>query len=131
MSPSHECGPSPGERKDAVVKTLAEGGVLLAMTAVHLAMDLPVSALLLAVAVLLAGSLMADVYLFGSLGRAFAARRALHFKVSPFLVAAVLLFFLLPAENDGDKIVRFALAAGMGGVVTGLLNLERRSTTRA
>jgi hypothetical protein len=108
---------------DAVFKTFVEAGLLLALSAAHLAVGLSLTFLLAVTLVLVAGSLATDAYLFSSVGRAFAARRRLHFKASPFLVAATILFFLLPAESPADKIVRFALAAGLGGIVTGLLNL--------
>jgi hypothetical protein len=115
--------PSPAAVSDAVFKTLVEGVLLLGLAIAHFAIGLSFGALIAAGILLLIGSLAADAYLFGSIGRAFAARRALHFKASPFLVAALLVFFLLPAEGDGEKLVRFALAAGIGGIVTGLLNL--------
>ena len=115
--------PSPAAISDAVFKTLVEGMLLLGLSIAHFAVGLSFGALIVAGALLVIGSLAADAWLFGSIGRAFAARRALHFKSSPFLVAALLVFYLLPADGDGDKLVRFALAAGIGGIVTGLLNL--------
>lgn len=115
--------PSPAAISDAVFKTLVEGMLLLGLSIAHFAVGLPFGALIAAGALLVIGSLAADAWMFGSIGRAFAARRALHFKSSPFLVAALLVFYLLPADGDADKLVRFALAAGIGGIVTGLLNL--------
>ena len=115
--------PSPAAVSDAVFKTLVEGVLLLGLSIAHFAIGFSLAALIVGTILLVIGSLAADAYLFGSVGRAFAARRALHFKSSPFLVAALLVFFLLPAEGDAEKFVRFALAAGIGGVVTGLLNL--------
>lgn len=115
--------PDAGSLSDAVFKTLVEGAVLIGLSIAHLVIGFPVGALVVGTILLVIGSLAADAYLFGSVGRAFAARRALHFKSSPFMVAAVLIFLLLPVEGSGDKFVRFALAAGIGAVVTGLLNL--------
>ena len=117
---------SASERSDAVFKTFVEAALLIALSVAHLAVELPTGILVSAMVVLMALSLASDAYLFGSIKRAFAARRALHFKVSPFLVAGVILFFILPIENEGDKIVRFALAAGLGGIATGFLNLSAR-----
>jgi hypothetical protein len=115
---------APGARRnDAVFKTFVEAALLLALSIGHLTVGFSFGALLAATALLVAASLAADAYLFGSIGRAFAARRALHFKASPFIVAATALFFLLPAETDADKLVRWLLAAGIGGTLTGLLNL--------
>jgi len=114
-----------GTMSDAVFKTFVEGAVLIGLSVAHLAIGFPIGTLVVGTIVLVIGSLAADAYLFGSVGRAFAARRALHFKSSPFMVAAVLTFLLLPVEADGDKFVRFALAAGVGAVVTGLLNLDQ------
>ena len=110
-------------RSDAVFKTFAEAAVLLALASAHLVAGFSFGFLIVATFVILIGSLAADAYLFGSIGRAFAVRRQLHFKASPFLVAAAILFFLLPANGSADQLVRFALAAGVGGLVTGLLNL--------
>jgi hypothetical protein len=106
-----------------VFKTFVEAALLLAISGAYFAMGVSFGILVIAAIVLVIGSLVADHYLFGSVGRAFAARRRLHFKASPFIVVATLLFFILPAETDGDKFVRFALAAGVGGMITGLLNL--------
>lgn len=115
--------PSPAAISDAVFKTLVEGALLLGLAVAQMTIGFPLGTLIAGAILLVIGSLAADAYLFGSIGRAFSARRALHFKSSPFLVAALLVFFLLPAEGDSDKFARFALAAGIGGVVTGLLNL--------
>ena len=117
--------PSAAAISDAVFKTFVEGALLVGLSAAHLAIGLSLGTLIVGAAVLLVGSVAADSYLFGSVGRAFAARRALHFKTSPFLLAAVLLFFLLPAEETADQLVRFALAAGIGGIATALLNLGK------
>ena len=121
--PATRARPSPAAISDAVFKTLVEGMLLLGLAIAHFAVGLSFGALIAAALLLVVLSLVADAWLFGSIGRGFAARRALHFKSSPFLVAALLVFYLLPADGDGDKLVRFALAAGIGGVVTGLLNL--------
>ena len=122
---------SAAERADALFKTFVEAALLIALSLVHLAFDLSVAALLGAMALLVAATLAADSYLFGSIGRAFAVRRSFHFKLAPFLVAGAVLLFLLPRDDDADKLVIFALAAGLGGVVTGLLNLDGGSASRA
>jgi hypothetical protein len=108
---------------DAVFKTFVEAALLLALSVGHLTVGVSFGVLLASTALLVTASLAADAYLFGSIGGAFAARRALHFKASPFVVAATALFILLPADTDADKLVRWLLAAGIGGAVTGLLNL--------
>ena len=114
--------PSPAAISDAIFKSLVEGVLLLALAIAQMAVGFSLGPLIAGAVLLVIGSLAADSYLFGSVARAFAARRALHFKSSPFLVAALLVFFLLPAENDSEKFARFALAAGIGGIITGLLN---------
>jgi hypothetical protein len=121
--PATRTRPSPAAVSDAVFKTLVEGVLLLGLAIAQMTIGFSLGTLIAGTILLVIGSLAADAYLFGSVGRAFAARRALHFKISPFLVAALLVFYLLPADSDGEKFVRFALAAGIGGVVTGLLNL--------
>lgn len=115
--------PTAAERSDAVFKTFVEAALLIVISVAHLAVGFSTGGMILAMLVLVAASLAADAYLFDSIGRSYATRRTLHFKASPFVAAAVLLFFVLPIENEGDKIVRFTLAAGIGGVITGLLNL--------
>jgi hypothetical protein len=112
------------QRSDAVFKTFVEAALLLAIAGAYFVTNVSFGILVVASIALVIGSLAADAYLFGSVGRAFAARRRLHFKASPFIVMATLFYFILPAETDLDKFVRFALAAGVGGIVTGLLNLE-------
>ena len=118
-----QVGAPEARRYDAVFKTFVEAALLLALSIGHLTAGFSFGALVAATVLLVAGSLAADAYLFGSIGRAFAVRGALHFKASPFIVAATVLFFLAPAETDADKLVRWLLAAGIGGAVTGLLNL--------
>ena len=117
--------PLPAAVSDAVFKTLVEGVLLLGLAVAQMTIGFPLGTLIAGTVLLVIGSLAADAYLFGSIGRAFAARRALHFKASPFLLAAVLVFLLLPADGDAEKFGRFALAAGIGGIVTGLLNLGK------
>jgi hypothetical protein len=123
--------PSTAVISDAVFKTFIEGVVLIALSIAHLTIGFSFGALIVAAIALLIGSLVADSYLFGSIGRAFAARRAIHFKSSPLLLAAVLIFYFLPVESDSDKLIRFALAAGLGGVATALLNLDKWGRTDA
>ncbi|QPQ55506.1 hypothetical protein IC614_02570 [Allosphingosinicella flava] len=111
------------ERSDAVFKTFVEAVLLLLLSAAHLIVGLKIGFLIMAVSLLVVGSLATDAYLFGSVSKGFAARRALDFKASPIALAAAILFATFPVENDSDKMVRFLLAAGIGGVVMGLLNL--------
>ena len=115
--------PSPAAVPDAVFKTLVESGLLLGLAAAHFAVGFSAAAALGVMILLLILSLAADKHLFGSLARAMAARRALRFKLSPLLVAGALVFLLFPADEPGDKVVRLALAFGIAGVGTALINL--------
>jgi hypothetical protein len=117
----------PASHSDAVFKTFIEAALLIVLSIAHLIVGFSFAALLVGTLLLVAISLACDAYLFGSLGRAFAARREFHFKVSPFIVTATALFFLMPADDDADKLVRWLLAAGIGGLVIGLLNLGKKS----
>jgi hypothetical protein len=115
------------KHSDAVFKTFVEAALLIVFSLAHLIVGFSFAAVVVGSVLLVVISLACDVYLFGSIGRAFAARRAFHFKASPFIVAATALFFIMPAENEADRFVRWLLAAGIGGVVTGLLNLSKKS----
>ncbi len=119
------------DHENAIFTNIAQGVAFLVLVGFYFVFDLSIGQFFLIALVVIPLWFVADHFLFGSISRAFAARRKLDYKLLPIIILAPVAYLAMPVSDEARGALALGVAVAGGAIITALLNRRAKGANHA